>query len=273
MHVEGKAGLRLAPAARPNRPASAAPLRYPGHSSPGPASRCGGGTLHRPAGWWRGAVGAEAQARSPGAKDGTMHVEGKAGLRLAPAARPNRPASAAPLRYPGHSSPGPASHCVGGTLHRPACPAHPADSHACGAGVMSSDTVTKDAVLLHCHTLCPANVTNTGTACRAHGWGAGTAAPLRYPGHLSPGPASRCGGGTLHRPACPAHPADSHACAGPTIIATRAINSCSLKGLGREARTPQSRAKIRSTMPLRREIITSGMCARWERFLMLTSSW
>src|SRR5579883_1677247 len=225
------------------------------------------------AGWWRGAVGAEAQARSPGAKDGTMHVEGKAGLRLAPAARPNRPASAAPLRYPGHSSPGPASHCVGGTLHRPACPAHPADSHACGAGVMSSDTVTKDAVLLHCHTLCPANVTNTGTACRAHGWGAGTAAPLRYPGHLSPGPASRCGGGTLHRPACPAHPADSHACAGPTIIATRAINSCSLKGLGREARTPQSRAKIRSTMPLRREIITSGMCARWERFLMLTASW
>src|SRR5579875_3455188 len=52
-----------------------------------------------PAGWWRGVVGAEAQARSPGANDGTMHVEGKAGLRLAPAARPNRPASAAPLRY------------------------------------------------------------------------------------------------------------------------------------------------------------------------------
>src|SRR5579885_2487956 len=73
------------------------------------------------AGWWRGAVGAEAQARSPGAKDGTMHVEGKAGLRLAPAARPNRPASAAPLRYPGHLSPGPASRGVGGTLHRPAC--------------------------------------------------------------------------------------------------------------------------------------------------------
>src|SRR5579875_3310053 len=46
-----------------------------------------------PAGWWRGVVGAEAQARSPGANDGTMHVEGKAGLRLAPAARPNRPAS------------------------------------------------------------------------------------------------------------------------------------------------------------------------------------